>query len=80
MSAVSIGTSPYVTSTSPVELGQRRERDLHGVAGAALLGLDDGGHVRRDLGEVGLDLLAQVPDHDDDVLGLQRGRPRRRRS
>ena len=29
--------------------------------------------MRGDLGEVGLDLLAQVTDHDDDVLRLQRG-------
>ncbi len=52
--------------------GQLLQRDAHRVAGAVLLMLDRDHGVRRDGGQVLGHLVAAMPDHDDEVLRLQR--------
>lgn len=49
---------------------------LHGVSGTELLVLDRHGHALRQLVEMADDLLALMPDHHDEVFGIE-GLPRR---
>jgi hypothetical protein len=60
------------------EIGKLVKSDLHCMAGPELFLLDRGLHMRSDLGKVRCHLIAKVPDHHDDVLGLQRRRGRHR--
>lgn len=56
----------------PGQLTQRGQPGADGVAGASGLFLDGGGHLRRDVVQMRLDLLTLVADHHHKVLGFQR--------
>ncbi len=74
MSAVSSGVSPGSTTTVPSSVGAScSQREPDGVAGAALLVLDDRSAPRAISASASMTASRRWPDHDGDVLRADSG-------